>query len=234
MNEILLFSEIVIVFGLLLITKRLFGRNGLICWVAIASIIANIEVTKSVDIFNISGTLGNVMFASNFLATDILIECYGKKYARQAVFIGIFAVVVYIINMQISLLYVPNSIDIANTSMCHLFNLAPRICMASLMMFALSNIVDVYLFASFKNKFSDQKLWLRSNISTILCNCLENFGFVFIAFINIYPIEDLIAIAISTSIIEIILSLFATPFLYLAKYKIRNIRNEGGNCNMNN
>lgn len=79
MNEWLLVVEIITVFSLLLITKRLFGKNGLICWVAMASIIANIEVTKSVDIFNISATLGNVMFASNFLATDILSECYGKN-----------------------------------------------------------------------------------------------------------------------------------------------------------
>lgn len=231
MNEWLLVVEIITVFSLLLITKRLFGKNGLICWVAMASIIANIEVTKSVDIFNISATLGNVMFASNFLATDILSECYGKKYVKQAVLIGIFSVLVYIINMQISLLYVPNDIDIANVAMQNLFNIAPRICVASVLMFAISNIADVYLFEKLKNKFNGKKMWLRNNVSTILCNCLENFGFVFIAFIGIYPLKDLMMIALSTSIIEIGIALCDTPFLYLAKYKIRN---EGGNCNMNN
>lgn len=231
MNEWLLVVEIITVFSLLLITKKLFGKNGLICWVAMASIIANIEVTKSVDIFNISATLGNVMFASNFLATDILSECYGKKYAKQAVLIGIFSVLVYIINIQISLLYVPNDIDIANVAMQNLFNIAPRICVASVLMFAISNIADVYLFEKLKNKFNGKKMWLRNNVSTILCNCLENFGFVFIAFIGIYPLKDLMMIALSTSIIEIGIALCDTPFLYLAKYKIRN---EGGNCNMNN
>ena len=154
MNEWLLVVEIITVFSLLLITKRLFGKNGLIYWGAMASIIANRQVTKSVDIFNISATLGNVMFASNFLATDILSECYGKKDAKQAVLIGIFSVLVYIINMQISLLYVPNHIDIANVAMQNLFNIVLIICVASVLMFAISNIADVYLFEKLKNKFN--------------------------------------------------------------------------------
>lgn len=220
-NELLLFIEIITVFTLLLLTKKLFGKNGLICWVAIASIIANIEVTKSVNIFEISATLGNVMFASNFLATDILSECYGKKYAKQAVGIGIFAVVVYIVNMQISLLYSPNNIDIAHTSMESLFSLAPRICIASVLMFALSNIADVLMFERLRAKFNGEKLWLRNNVSTITCNCLENFGFVFLAFYGIYDITSLLIIAVSTSIIEIIIAICDTPFLYIAKYKMK-------------
>lgn len=93
-------------------------------------------------------------------------------------------------------------------------------------MFAISNIADVYLFEKLKNKFNGKKMWLRNNVSTILCNCLETFGFVFIAFIGIYPLEDLMMIALSTSIIEIGIALCDTPFLYLAKYKISEIREE--------
>lgn len=217
MNEILLFVEIAIMFGLLILAKKFFGKIGLFVWIGIASILANIQVTKSINILGLSGTLGNVMFASNFLATDILSECYGKKEAKKGVYIGVFSIIVYLICTQLSLLFLPNDIDIAQGSMNTLFALAPRICISSLLMFFLANLADVYVFETLKKKFDGKKLWLRNNISTILCNCLENFGFVFLAFLGVYSIQDVLGIAISTSIIEIIIALCDTPFVYLAK-----------------
>ena len=67
---------------------RLFGKHGLIAWIAIGTIIANIQVIKTIDIFTISATLGNVMFASIYLATDILNDIYGRKIAKRAVWLG--------------------------------------------------------------------------------------------------------------------------------------------------
>lgn len=217
MNELLLFVEIIVVFSLILVAKRLFGKNGLFLWIGIASVLANIQVVKSIDIFSISATLGNVLFASNFLATDILSECYGKKEAKKGVYIGLFAVIVYLIITQISLLFTPNSIDIAQSSMQTLFSLAPRVCIASLTMFFIANLVDVHLYDKLNKKFKGKKLWLRNNISTIVCNCLENFGFVFLAFLGTYSINDIFMIALSTCFIEIIIALCDTPFLYIAK-----------------
>ena len=217
MNEILLFVEIVVMFSLLLLSKKFFGKNGLYLWIGLASVLANIQVTKSINIFGISATLGNVMFASNFLATDILSECYGKKEAKKGVFIGFFAVVVYLVCTQISLLFKPNNIDIVQGSMQTLFSLAPRVCIVSTLMLFVANLTDVYLFEKLSKKFEGKKLWLRNNISTIVCNCLENFGFVFLAFFGVFDLKDLLLIALSTSIIEIMIALCDTPFLYLAK-----------------
>ena len=217
MNELLLFVEIIVVFSLLLLMKKFFGKNGVIAWVAIASILANIQVTKSIDIFGLSATLGNVLFASSFLATDILSECYGTKESKKAVFLGLFSVLVYIVITQISLLFIPNAIDIAHQPMTQLFSLAPRICLASVSMYFVANLLDVLLFEKLKKIFTGKKMWLRNNISTILCNCVENFGFVFLAFFGIYSIEEILIIALTTCVIETIIAICDTPFLYIAK-----------------
>lgn len=217
MNETLLIIEIIITFSLLLLSKRSFGKEGLFLWVGVASIIANIQVMKSVDILGISATLGNVMFASIFLATNILSESYGKKEAKKSVFIGIFSIGLYLIFTKMALLFVPNEIDIINGSMKQLFNLAPRICFASLIMYIASNLINVFLYNKLKDKFNIKRMWLKNNISTILCNCLENFGFVLIAFYGIFEMKELLEIAFSTSIIEIFITICGTPFLYLSK-----------------
>lgn len=83
MNELLFILTILLTFGGLLLVYKLFGKVGLFAWIAIAIILANIEVLKSVDMFGISATLGNVTFASIFLANEILNEKYGKKEAKK-------------------------------------------------------------------------------------------------------------------------------------------------------
>lgn len=217
MNEILLIIEIIVTFSLVLISKKLFGKTGLHSWIAIASILANVQVAKSIDLFGMKTSLGNVLFASTFLVTDILSETYGKKEAKKGVYIGLCSVIIYLIVTQISLLYRPNTIDIASSSMNVLFSLSARICLSSVLMYFIANMLDIWLFDRLKILFKGKKLWLRNNISTIICNGGENFLFTFLAFFNIYSFKDIIAIALTTTIVEAFIAICDTPFLYLSK-----------------
>lgn len=217
MNNLIFIGEVVAVFTGVLLSKKLFGKNGVIAWVAIATVMANIITAKNAMLFGLSTAIGTVMFASTFLATDILSECYDKKDAKKAVFIGLFADAVLIISTQIALLYTPSDIDYADAAMRTLFSLNLRISIASALMYFIANMADVYIFNKIKEKMNGKKLWIRNNVSTILCNCLENFGFVFLAFVGIYDMKTILTIAVSTSIIELVVALLDTPFLYIAK-----------------
>lgn len=217
MNELIIFTEIIAVFAILLLCKRLFGRTGVIAWVGLATVLANIITAKNAEIFGLSTAIGTVMFASTFLATDILSECYSVKDAKLAVKVGLFSNIMLIISTQIALLYKPSAFDYAHDAMQTLFSLNLRISIASAVMYYVANMADIYIFNKIKKKTHDKKLWLRNNISTILCNCLENFGFIGLAFAGIYDFQTIMTIALSTSIVEAIVALCDTPFLYLAK-----------------
>lgn len=216
MNELILVGEICVVFGLLLLFKKLFGKTGLIAWVAIATVMANIITAKNAEIFGLSTAIGTVMFASTFLATDILTECYSELDAKKAVYIGLFSNAVLIVGTQIALLYAPSQIDYANESMQVLFGLNLRISMASAVMYFIANMGDILIFSKIRKATNGRMLWLRNNVATILCNCLENFGFITLAFVGIYGWKDILIIATSTSIIEMVVAVLDTPFLYLA------------------
>lgn len=217
MNELIILAEIIAVFAILLLCKRLFGRTGVIAWVGLATVLANIITAKNAEVFGLSTAIGTVMFASTFLATDILSECYSIKDAKQAVKIGLFSNIMLIISTQIALLYKPSAFDYAHDAMQTLFSLNLRISIASAVMYYVANMADIYIFNKIKQKTHDKKLWLRNNISTILCNCLENFGFIGLAFAGIYDFQTIMTIAFSTSIVEAIVALCDTPFLYMAK-----------------
>lgn len=217
MNELVLCIEVVVVFSLLLLAHRFFKKEGVIAWVAIATILANIITAKNAMIFGLSTAIGTVMFASTFLATDILSECYSKEDAKKAVYIGLCSNIVLIITTQIALRYIPSPFDYANEAMTTLFALNLRISLASAAMYFIANMADVYIFNKIKERMNGRALWLRNNVSTILCNCIENFGFIGLAFWGIYDIQTILTIAVSTSIIELIVALLDTPFLYLAR-----------------
>lgn len=217
MNNILLILSIIMVFSLEVIVEKIFKKEGLYVWVAIAMITANILVAKQINLFGFSATLGNVLFASTYLATDILSEKYSSKYSKKAINMGIVSVILFTIFTQVSLLFKPNSLDMVNDSMINLFQFSLRVNISSIVMCYLSNLLDVWLFEKIKSKTKGKYIWLRNNLSTIASNCLENYFFTFFAFVGIYDIGTIFAIATATSIIEIIVALCDTPFLYLSK-----------------
>ena len=57
---------------LLLVVFRIFGRAGLVGFICASVVLMNIFVTKSILIFGIGATGGNVLYACIFLATDLI------------------------------------------------------------------------------------------------------------------------------------------------------------------
>ena len=216
MNILLGIIGIILCFGIEVLIEKIFKKEGLYVWTSGALITANILVAKNINILGLQATLGNILFASTFLATDILSEKYSAKESRKAVNIGIVSVILFTIATQFSLLFKPNELDLVNNSLKNIFALNLRISISSIIMCYLSNLLDIYLFEKIKKKIPN-KLWLRNNIATIISNCLENYLFTIFAFIGIYDLKTIFAIATTTTILEIIIAICDTPFLYLSK-----------------
>ena len=217
MNILLGFINILVTFSLVVLIEKLFKKEGLYVWVSIATILANLTVCKMIDVFNFTTSLGNVIFASTFLATDIISEKYSAKEARKAVYLSIFAGITFIIITQLTLLFTPSSDDVVQGAMKTLFAINLRTSIASMGMFFIANMLDIYIYNKLKEKLP-KKLWLRNNVATITCNCIENYFFNTLAFIGIFSIPVIISIATTTTIIEIVIAVCDTPFLYLSKY----------------
>ena len=217
MNIALGFVNILVTFSLVVLIEKLFKKEGLYVWISIATILANLTVCKMIDVFNFTTSLGNVIFASTFLATDIISEKYSAKEARKAVYLSMFAGITFIIITQLTLLFTPSSEDVVQGAMKTLFAINLRTSIASMGMFFIANMLDIYIYNKLKEKLP-KKLWLRNNVATITCNCIENYFFNTLAFIGIFSLPVIISIATTTTIIEIVIAVCDTPFLYLSKY----------------
>ncbi|MDT8337343.1 MAG: queuosine precursor transporter, partial [Candidatus Izemoplasmatales bacterium] len=162
--------------------------------------------------------LGNIMYGTIFLATDVLNELFGKKEARKAVFIGFFVMIITVILMTLAINFNPHPEDWAQGALQTIFGYMPRILLASLSAFIVSQLIDVYVFDKIKSKLPANKfLFVRNNLSTMLSQAIDTIIFVPIAFLGEVSNEVLIGLIISTYVIKVIVAAMDTPFIYLIK-----------------
>ena len=231
-NEMLWAGMLIVNFLAILFAYVRFGRIGLYIWIPISTILANIQVVMLVDLFGFGTTLGNILYAGGFLVTDILAENYGREYAKRAVKIGFFSLIVMTVIMQIAVNFTPSDVEegiLTFNGVKRIFDFMPRIVIASLISYWVSQTHDIWAYEKWRERFSERKhIWIRNNMSTMVSQLIDNSLFTIIAFWGIYPKEVLLEIFITTYFMKFIVAVFDTPFVYIASYlkskkKIREI-----------
>ena len=222
-NELLIILSFVLVYGSVVLFYRFFGKTGLIAMNVLVTILANVEVLLLVNAFGIEMTLGNILFASTFLMTDVLSENHSKKDANKAVIISSACSVLFVLISQMWLLYTPSENDWASGAFHTIFSSTPRIICASLGVYMISQLIDVWLYHKWwewcKKRFGDSKrgLWIRNNGSTMISQLLNTLLYTAFAFYGTYSLDTLVSIFVSSYVIYIVTSLLDTPFVYWAR-----------------
>lgn len=223
-NELLLIGSIVLIYGMVLIAYKIFHKTGLYVLTAIATILANIEVLMMVEGFGMEQTLGNVMFASTYLITDILSENESEKDAARAVWLGGFASVVMLLFTQYWMLYTLAPSDWAGEHIRAIFSTTPRMLFASFSVYVICQRFDVWLYhfwwrlTTRKSGSSQRFLWLRNNGSTLISQLLNTIFFTLFAFWGWYDVQTLVSIMLSSYVVFICTSLLDTPAVYFARW----------------
>ncbi|GGG56480.1 queuosine precursor transporter [Paenibacillus radicis (ex Gao et al. 2016)] len=209
-------------FSLFLLSYRLFGRIGVYAWIGMATVLANIQVVKTIDMpFGIVITLGNTMYGTIYLASDLLNEKYGEKAAKKAVWFGFFTLIASTAIMQLALLFEPSGNEMAQQSqdaMKTIFGLLPQIALGSLCAYFVSQFLDVRIYSMLKRAFpAPNQLWIRNNGSTVVSQLVDTLIFCTIAFAGMYEMKVWLSVFLSTYIIKFLVSVCSTPFLYAAR-----------------
>lgn len=213
-------------FFLIILAYKLFGKWGLIIWIPISVIVANIQVIQTVKLFGLVATLGNIVYATSFLITDILSENYGKKEANKAVWIGFFSLISMTLLMNLALAFNPLAGDdfaiVTHEASSTIFKLMPRIAVASLTAYLLSQRHDVWAYHFWWKRFTkDSHIWIRNNLSTMVSQLIDSAVFVLIAFYGVYESGVLFEIFITTYFLKWIVAAADTPFVYWGKQIFR-------------
>ena len=221
-----------------LILGYIFGVVGLQIYVALCVVLSNIQVLKATSISFLPNpiAMGTILFSSTFLVTDILVEIYGIYYAKKTIALGFCAGLLSVLIMTLTLysptvnsnIFFISEFGKVNTAMEVLFTPTPRILVASLIAYIISQLNDVWIFYIFKKKTGIKFLWLRANLSTIFSSILDNVIFSLFAWVILTPTPLSWKTVIFTYIlgsmtIRVSLSILNTFFLYCARIILKKI-----------
>ncbi|HVP09645.1 MAG TPA: queuosine precursor transporter [Phycisphaerae bacterium] len=223
-NELLFLAHVLVGGGLILAAGRR-GQAWLVSLIVVCTILMNIAVFKQMTVFGLAVTGGNVLYATVFLANDVLNEHFGRRAARRAVVMGFCAGLTVVILMQFELFYRPNSYDDSQSHFDYFFSVAayPRIVVASMVSYLLSQLLDTQLYDLIRRRTGVRRLlWLRSNASTWISQAFDTVFFTTAALtgphstISSWPEwRDAVILAY---IMKIAVAVLDTPFLYLTTW----------------
>jgi len=215
-NNLLWFGFIIIALSLVVLFFRFFGKFGLYAIIVAAIITANIQVVKTIQLFGLVATLGNVLYGSIFFATDVLSEVYGKKAARRGVWLGFIGMTLMTLWMYIGLKFIPDISDFSQDSLLTIFGLMPRIAAGSMIAYLVSQHHDIFAFHFWKNRTKGRFLWLRNCFSTMVSQAIDTIVFCTIALWGVFDTNTWLQIAVTTYFLKWFVAVVDTPFIYLA------------------
>jgi uncharacterized integral membrane protein (TIGR00697 family) len=128
--------------------------------------------------------------------------------------------ILFIAISQIWLLYTPAENDWASGAFHTIFSNTPRLIIASLGVYLVAQLADVWLYHKWwnwcKKRFGDKRkgLWIRNNGSTMISQLLNTSLFTFIAFYGVHSFSTMVSIFASSYAIFLVTSLLDTPVVY--------------------
>lgn len=151
-------------------------------------LISNIAAVKLVSVFGITLTGGFIIFPITTMLSTIIVEVYGYKNARQAIWSGCILNLSFVLFINL-VNFIPSS---PYWALDQQFNniLVPetRIILASLISFLLSDFSNSYFMAKMKLKDHGKSLIRRILISSSLAISIDITSFMLLAFSGTMPI----------------------------------------------
>lgn len=236
-TEIVSLTQLLISWVALFIFAFRFSKTGIYIYIVVAVILSNIQVMKLGHFFwsEQPVALGTIIFASTFLATDILTEFYSAESARTSVNLGFFGFAFFSLLMTLHLWIPPvsdavlheNNLTDGHVAMSQLFTPMPALYLSSIISYFISERIDISLYVLFKKLTDGKALWFRSIASATISAFMDTAVFSILAWkvFAIHPVSW--SALIYTYILgsfwpRILISTSGVPILYLLKhYKLR-------------
>lgn len=204
-------------------------------------ILAGIFITNAVTAELIGGKLiqigpfvmsiGILPWPIVFLTTDLINDYFGKEGVKKLSYLTA-ALIVYAFIILFAAISIPAAQGISpinDEQFQAVFGQSMWIIVGSIIAFLFSQLIDVSIFAYFKKRTSNKKIWLRATGSTVVSQLFDSFIVLGIAFwlpgkINT---ETFVSSALTGYTFKLGTAILLTPLIYLGHFWIRNyLKNE--------
>lgn len=160
------------------------------------------------------GPSGVLVFSLTYLMTDIVNEKFGRKETQKMILIAFVSQIAMVFFFWLGVKFPPAPFWTIQGTWEQIFNLVPRITIASWVAFMITENFDAYVYSWFKKLTKGKYLWMRNAFSSIPALLLDSLIFIPLAFLGIMPILPLI---IGQTAVKWLVGLINIPFMYLNK-----------------
>jgi queuosine precursor transporter len=223
MNELIFFIYCITVSVAALCALAL-GKEALVALISIEWILANLFVLKQITLFGLAATASDALAIGATLSLNLLQEFYGRKIAQKTIWISFFGMVVYGIFSLLQLLYIPSSADTSNIYYRALMSPMPRIIIASLISYVITQQLEVLMYGFLKWRLGTDYFVIRNYVSLSITQLLDTILFSFLGLYGI--VSNLGEIIIVSYTIKLVTIALSTPFLALSKKLIAPTREQ--------
>lgn len=189
-------------------------------------LLSNIMASKIISVFGVILPAAIIAYPVTFLFTDVVAEVEGRESAQRLVMTGF-----YLSLVMVALLLAARHLPAApfwpyQEAWDRILGATPRIVVASMTAYLISQNHDVWSFHWWKKKTGGRHLWLRNNLSTAVSQLLDSVLFIGIAFWGLYPAAAVGKMILGQYAVKLVVALLDTPFCYmLVGYYGRQARN---------
>lgn len=177
-------------------------------------IIANVTAGKPVVLpGNIVVPAAVFIYALTFTLVDLINDKMGKRKARYVVYAAFLANLLLAIYTRFAIaMPAPDFYD-GQEAFTSVLGSTWRIVAASLIAYLVSTLIDVQVFAWWRERVGRHR-WARVLISNSISTLIDSVVFITIAFLGVMPVLPLIA---GQYIVKMIVTLISIPLIYAVK-----------------
>lgn len=190
---------------------------GMFCALVIMS---NILGTKTLDMGYIILPCSILAFPVLFIINDILSEIYGFKMTRDVIYLGFILNILAVILYSIAIILPSNSPDAQAFST--ILGTTPRIFLAGLCAYILSNILNSKVLIKLKEKYYDL-LFVRCIVSTIVGEAVDSIIFIVVAFIGVFSVDVIVTMILCQVIFKVLFDCVCYPITRKIIFYIRAV-----------
>jgi len=188
----------------------------------ISLVTANLLETKVMQIWNITFTGGFLVFPISYILNDCIAEVYGFRKARLIIWTGFAMNFIYILFCKIAVAIPAAPFWEGDESFRFVFDLAPRILIASLIAFIAGSFLNAFVMSKMKLANEGRHFSMRAVLSSLAGESADSIMFFPIAFGGLMPIEELVKImaiqVVAKTLYEVVMLPFTKRFVkYLKK-----------------
>ncbi len=177
-------------------------------------ITANIIAVKPVQVAGLIFPAAVVIFPLAYIFGDILTEVYGYARARQTIWIGFACNLIAVAAIMIGGLLPAAGFWPDQSAYDAILGFTPRLLLASFVAYLIGEFLNSFVLAKLKVRTAGRYLWLRTISSTLVGELADSAVFITIAFLGVWPSNQMLTAVVTQWLIKVIYEIAATPLTY--------------------